>query len=94
MKSLAELSGIDFEKLVTLTFDQRKQILFRKVGYFLETLRDRSPFSEHVSKDLLEQLTSRVSGSPQYLVRGEGGEINERWRLYIPADFEEKLKGI
>ena len=93
-KSLAELSGIDFEKLVTLTLDQRKQILFRKVGYFLEFLRSRSPFYEHVSKDLLEQLTSRVKGSPQYLVRGEGGEINERWRLYIPSDLEEKLKGI
>jgi predicted transcriptional regulator of viral defense system len=94
IKSLAELSGIDFEKLVTLTLQQRKQILFREVGCFLEFLRDTSPFYEHISQDLLEKLTNRVKGSPQYLVRGETGELNERWRLYIPEDFEEKLKGI
>jgi len=94
IKSLSELSGIDFEKLVTLTLNQRKQILFRKVGYFLEFLGSRSPFYEHISKDLIEELTRRVKGSPQYLARGEGGEINERWRLYIPSDFEEKLREI
>jgi len=35
-----------------------------------------------------------VKGSPQYLVRGEPGEFNARWRLYIHEDFEEKLKEI
>jgi predicted transcriptional regulator of viral defense system len=94
IKSLAELSGIDFEKLVTLTFDQKKQILLRQVGYFLEYLRNTSPFYEHVSQDLLEKLRTRVKGSPQYLIRKEPGELNARWRLYIPEDFEEKLKEI
>lgn len=93
-KSLAELSGIDFEKLVTLTFSQKKQILFRRIGYFLEYLKNTSPFYEHISQDLLEKLRTQVKGSPQYLVRGEPGELNARWRLYIPKDFEEKLKGI
>jgi predicted transcriptional regulator of viral defense system len=93
-KSLAELSGIDFEKLVTLTFNQKKQILFRQVGYFLEYIRNASPFYEHISQNILEKLRTQVKGSPQYLVRGEPGELNARWRLYIPEDFEEKLKEI
>jgi predicted transcriptional regulator of viral defense system len=93
-KSLAELSGIDFEKLMTLTFNQKKQILLRQVGYFLDHLKNTSPFYEHVSQDLLEKLRTRVKGSPQYLIRGESGELNARWRLYIPEDFEEKLKEI
>jgi predicted transcriptional regulator of viral defense system len=93
-KSLTELSGIDFEKLVTLTLNQGKQILYRKIGYFLEFLSNRSPFYEHLSKNLVEKLTSKVKGSPQYLTRGERGEINERWRLYIPSDFEEKTREI
>jgi len=94
IKSLAELSGINFEKLVALTFNQRKQILFRQVGYFLEYLRNTSPFYEHISQDLLEKLKKQVKGSPQYLVRGKPGELNARWRLYIPEDLEEKLKEI
>jgi predicted transcriptional regulator of viral defense system len=94
IKSLAELSGIDFQRLVNLTLGQRKQILFRRVGYFLELLRNTSPFYEHISQDFLEKLRTRVEGSPQYLVRGEVGELNERWCLYIPMDFEEKLKEI
>ena len=94
IKSLAELGGIDFEELVGLTLARRKQVLVRKVGYFLELLRGRSPFYEHVGRDLLEQLASRVKGSPQYLVREESGEISEKWRLYVPAGLEQKLRGI
>jgi predicted transcriptional regulator of viral defense system len=94
IKSLAGLGGIDFQKLVTLTLDQRKQILFRRVGYFLELLRNTSPFYEHISQNLLEKLNNRVKGSPQYLIRGETGGLSERWRLYIPEDFKEKLKEI
>jgi len=93
-KSLAELKGIDYEKLVALTLSQRKQILFRQVGYFLEYLRNTSPFYEHISQDLLEKLKKQVKGSPQYLIRREPGELNARWRLYIPEDLEEKLKEI
>jgi predicted transcriptional regulator of viral defense system len=93
-KSLAELKGIDCEKLVALTLNQRKQILIRQVGYLLEYLMNTSPFYEHVSQGLLEKLKKQVKGSPQYLSRKEPGELSERWRLYIPQDLEEKLKGI
>jgi hypothetical protein len=94
IKSLSELKGINYEKLVALTLDQRKQILTRQVGYFLEYLRNTSPFYEHISQDLLEKLKKQVKGSSQYLARREPGELNARWRLYIPEDLEEKLKGI
>jgi predicted transcriptional regulator of viral defense system len=94
IKSLAELGGIDFDELITLTFHQKKQILLRAVGYFLEYFRSTSPFYEHVRQDRLENLSTRVKGSPQYLVRGEPGALDARWRLYIPDDFEEQLKDI
>jgi predicted transcriptional regulator of viral defense system len=93
-KSLAQLGSINFEKLITLTFSQKKQILLRQVGYFLEHFKNTSPFYEHISHDILEKLRTRVKGSPQYLVRGETGKLDSRWRLYIPEDFEEKLKEI
>ncbi len=94
VKSLAELHGIDFEKLVTLALNRNKQVLLRQTGYFLELLRATSPFYEHLSEDLFEKLRAEVKGSPQYLVRGEKGKLSATWRLYIPADFQEKMKGI
>jgi predicted transcriptional regulator of viral defense system len=92
IKSLAELGGIDFAKLITLTLHRKKQILLREVGYFLEYFRSTSPFYEHVRQDRLETLSTRVQGSPQYLIRGEPGDLHARWRLYIPEDLEEQLK--
>ncbi len=94
IKSLAELGGIDLEKVVTLSIQKGKQILNRETGYFLELLRDASPFYEHLTDDILEKLKKQVKGSPQYLTRGEPGKLNKRWRLYIPESIEEKLKGI
>jgi predicted transcriptional regulator of viral defense system len=94
IKSLAELGGIDFEKVATLIIRKGKQKLTRETGYFLELLRDMSPFYEHINDDTLEKLKKEVNSVPQYLIRGELGKINTKWRLYIPEGFEEKLKGI
>jgi len=94
IKSLSTLRGIDHEELVALTLNQRKQILIRQIGYFLEYLKNTSPFYEHINQDLLEKLKKQVKGSPQYLARKEPGNLDTRWRLYIPEDLEEKLKEI
>jgi predicted transcriptional regulator of viral defense system len=94
IKSLAELGGIDLEKTAILIIQKGKQTLTREAGYFLERLRDMSPFYEHLNDDLLEKLKKQVKGAPQYLIRGEPGKLNKRWRLYIPEGLEEKLKGI
>jgi predicted transcriptional regulator of viral defense system len=94
IKSLASLKGINYENLAALTLKQRKQILTRQIGYFLEYLRNTSPFYEHISQRLLEKLKKQVKGSPQYLARKEPGELDAKWRLYIPENLEEKLKEI
>jgi predicted transcriptional regulator of viral defense system len=94
IKSLAELGGVDLEKVVALTIQKGKQKLTRKTGYFLELLRGISSFYEHLNDDLLEKLKKQVKGSPQYLTRKEPGGLNRKWCLYIPEGFEDKLKGI
>lgn len=94
IKSLAELSGVDLEKVVALTIQKGKQNLTRKTGYFLELLKGMSSFYEHLNDDLLEKLKKQVKGSTQYLTRGEPGKLDSKWCLYIPEGFEDKLKGI
>jgi predicted transcriptional regulator of viral defense system len=93
-KSLENLSGINFEKLVNLTLSQKRKSLLARAGYMLELLKNRSPFYEHVNDSLLSRVTSELKGQPQYMTRGKKGSLNKRWNLYIPDDLEEELRGI
>jgi predicted transcriptional regulator of viral defense system len=94
IKSLDSLNGIDFEKLINLTLDQKKENLSRRVGYILELLQKNSPFYEHLKQKTLDKLREQIKNQPQYLIRGKKGALNKSWNLYIPEDFEEKLGGI
>ena len=94
VKSLENLSGIDFEKLISLTIYQQKKALPRRVGFILDLLRKRSPFYEHISDSSLNKMEIETEGPPQYLIRGSRGTLNRRWNLYIPRLFEEQLRGI
>jgi len=94
IKSLDSLSGIDFEKLINLTLHQKKENLSRRVGYVLELLQKNSPFYEHINPNTIDKLRARTKNQPQYLIRGTKGTLNKSWNLYVPENFEEKLRGI
>jgi predicted transcriptional regulator of viral defense system len=94
IKSLEGLGGLNMEKLLNLLYKYKKDILSRRIGYFLELLRKRSPFYEHVNDHLLNEIERQITGPPRYLIYGEKGPLNRRWKLYIPKGFEEKLRGL
>jgi len=94
IKSLEGLGGLNMKKLLNLLYKYKKDILFRRIGYFLELLKKRSPFYEDVNDQLLSEVESQITGPPRYLIYGEKGPVNRRWKLYIPKGFEEKLRGI
>jgi len=94
VKSLEGLGGLNFQKLLNLLRKYRNNSLFRRVGFILELLKKRSPFYEHLEDQLLREIEMMIKGSPRYLVAGQRGPLNKRWRLYIPEDFEEKLRGL
>ncbi|MEA2090449.1 MAG: type IV toxin-antitoxin system AbiEi family antitoxin [Thermoproteota archaeon] len=94
IKSLEGLTGLNLEKLLNLLHTYRKDILFRRAGYILELLKNRSPFYEHVDVALLNEIEKQITGPPRYLINRKSGTLNRRWNLYIPKGFEEKLRGI
>ena len=94
LKSLEGLGGLDFEKLLRSLLRREGGILLRRAGYVLELLRKHSPFYEHLEDSLLDKMAAEVSGSPRYLVDGAPGTLEARWGLYVPEDFEEKLRGV
>jgi len=94
IKSLQGLGGLNLEKLPTLLHKYKNDNLYRRAGYVLELLKKRSPFYEHVDDQLLNEIQSHVKGPPRYLINRKKGVLQRRWKLYIPEDFEEKLRGI
>lgn len=44
IKSLDNLSGVNAEKIITLTLGQKRKTIRQRVGYVLELLRTRSPY--------------------------------------------------
>jgi len=95
IKSLEGLGNLNIEKLVKLLLhNYKKDILFRRVGYILELLKERSQFYEHVNDCLLKEIEKHITGRPRYLIYKEKGTLNQRWRLYIPETFYKKLKVI
>jgi len=94
IKSLEGLGGLNMKKLLNLLYKYKKDLLLRRIGYFLEHLKKRSPFYEHVNDHLLNEIEKQITGPPRYLINGEKGPLNRRWKLYIPKAFEEKLRGI
>lgn len=94
IKSLEGLSGLNTQKLLTLLQKYKKDTTTRRVGYTLELLKKRSPFYEHIDNTTLNKIEKLITKSPQYLVHREKGPLNKRWKLYIPKNFEEKLRGI
>ena len=94
IKSLQDLGGLNLTKLQTLLHKYKNDNLYRRAGYVLELLKKSSPFYEHVDDQLLNEIQSHVKGPPRYLINRKKGVLQKRWKLYIPEDFEEKLRGI
>jgi predicted transcriptional regulator of viral defense system len=89
-KSLQGLGGLDFETLVEILSWYDNDLLFRKVGFVLEILRDTSVFYEHLSDEILDRLHRKTGTGPRYLTREKPFIYNRRWQLYVP----ENLRGI
>ncbi len=93
LKSLQGLGGVNFDTLFRNLLFYENDLLFRKAGLVLDLLRESSVFYEHITDKMLNDLHKKISEKPRYLC-GKSGDFNERWRLYIPQNFNEKLRGI
>ncbi|MFQ6136391.1 MAG: hypothetical protein ACE5PM_04330 [Candidatus Hydrothermarchaeales archaeon] len=94
LKSLQGLTGLNFDNLNKTLLIYNNELLFRKAGFVLSILRDTSVFYEHFSDKMLDRLHKKIGKSPRYLTDEKPFIYNEKWRLYVPKNFEEKLRGI
>lgn len=94
LKSLQRLGGLNFNTLTKTLRKYDNDLLRRKAGFALELFRDVSVFYEHLDDKTLHTLREEIGENPRYMAEGESFAYNERWRLYVPENFEEKLRGV
>ncbi len=94
LKSLQGLGGLNFDNLNKTLQKYNNELLFRKSGFVLSLLRGTSMFYEHFSDDMFNRLHKKIGKNPRYFTDEKPFIYDEKWRLYVPKKFEEKLRGI
>ena len=94
LKSLQGLGGIDFVLLLDYLLKTNNQSLIRRTGLVLELFKENSLFYEHLEEKILRKVENQVEGNVRYFMKGSKGDLNERWMLYVPPDFEQYLRAI
>ncbi len=93
-KSLIGLGSVSIKGILSSLKIYNYDILYRKVGYFLQWLRDNSPYYEHFSKKDLELIHANIGKSPMYLIEGKNFDYIGQWNLYVPKDFKNIFIGV
>jgi len=94
LKSLEGLSGVNFNKTLELLSVLGHDFLYRKIGLTLKALRDASIYYRALDDDVLESLKMRIGSAPMYLEKGKPSSFNKEWKLYVPRQFDDYLRGI
>lgn len=94
LKSLQGMGGLNFNNTYKYLLKYDNELLFRKVGFVLELLRNTSVFYEHIDDNMLSKLQDNIGENPRYLTEGGPVTFNKKWLLYVPEKFEEKLRGV
>lgn len=93
-KSLESLGGVEIEGLLSILEMYHTDILYRTVGFFLDELKERSPYYSHIGEKELNKIRKNIGNGRSYLIRGKKGEYISEWRLYIPEGFRDIFLGV
>jgi predicted transcriptional regulator of viral defense system len=94
LKSLETLGGIEYMMIPEILEKKNVQILTRKTGYVLTLLKKHSIYHKHLPEQVTQTIQNMVQGQPEYLEKNKKGELDNQWRLYVPPDFTDYLRGI
>jgi len=93
-KSLESMVGVNIDGLLLVLDLYGKRSLYRSVGFFLEELKNGSPYYSHIEDRDLKRIHERTGNGRSYLVKGTKGEFVKRWNLYIPRGFRDLFLGV
>lgn len=91
LKSLELFPSLDLAKLEGYLKKANKKVLFAKMGFLLERMKD--PWK--VSEELLSRIEKHCGKGVYYFETKKGeGKFLSRWRLIVPANLESLFQGV
>jgi len=91
LKSLDLFPSLDLPKLETYLRKVNKKILFAKMGFLLERMKDRWK----VPEEFLLRIEKHCGKGAYYFEAKKGeGKFVPRWHLIVPANLESLLQGV
>lgn len=91
LKSLELFPSLDLAKLETYLKKANKKVLFAKMGFLLERMKDRWK----VPEELLLRIEKHCGKGAYYFEAKKGeGKLVSRWYLIVPANLESLLRGV
>jgi predicted transcriptional regulator of viral defense system len=93
LKSLDSLGNVKINEILKLLKRYDKQILYRKCGYVLDILMEYSPYYGHI-KDKKGLPKIKKNGSELFIEKNNRGKYIPKWKLFVPFDFVELIRGV
>lgn len=91
LKSLELFPSLDLEKVEHYLWKVNKKVLFSKMGFLLERMKNQWK----VSEGLLAKIEKRCGKGAAYFETKKGhGVFVSRWRLIIPNNLEALSRGV
>lgn len=94
LKSLEGLGNVNLQGVLDILDIYSKDILCRAVGYILSLMIDKSPYYGGFTENDLDPIKDRIKNNKRYLVKKSHSKYIEKWKLYVPKDFENNLVGV
>ena len=69
-------------------------LLLRSVGFFLDIMKEHSPYYGHITNGDTHKLAKKVGKAHMYLEPKAASEYNKKWNLYVPTNIDGLIRGV
>jgi predicted transcriptional regulator of viral defense system len=94
LKSVEGLRGVRIQKVLEALSFYKGDLAKRKTGFILSLMSKRSPFYRRIKTSDLKVLVPIVDAPLKYWSRREENILIKDWKLYVPVDLEDMLRGV
>jgi predicted transcriptional regulator of viral defense system len=90
LRCFLDMENVDWDKLMAYGGRMRETILYNRLGFVFELLKD----SVKTPSSFLSALEKRLPEHKYYFERGRKGRLIKRWRLIIDPRLEKIAEGV
>ena len=94
VKSLDGLGGVTMPAINKVLGLYNNNLLLRSVGFFLDKMKEHSPYYGHITEGDTQTLAKEVGKAPMYLEPRAASKYTKKWNLYVPTNIDDLIRGV